>query len=217
MFDFLKPPTDNLYKFIALSGLLLLIVSLIAPGYALVNLEWRRLAAVRELNMTRAEIEQSKAMRLEIDSAKSLVDAALKEAEAAGLESDLANREKTPSKKLKALKAAVEKISKANSNLSDAQKHLHEKMDPYAKLAEDINMRTIDNEYQGEVLESVGQMETLSEILGVIGGLIGTMVSIGGFALWYRKVQVFQDRILARGAKGVLGENDSKMVIESSE
>ena len=92
MFDLLKPPTDNLYKFIALSGLLLLIVSIVLPGYAVVNLEWKRLAAVRELNITKGEIEQSKAMVTTLDAVQAEVKSALERAHSAELGSQLALR-----------------------------------------------------------------------------------------------------------------------------
>src|SRR6266536_2055730 len=128
MFDFFKPPTDNLYKFVALSGLLLLVVSLVLPAYAVVNLEWKRLEAVRELNITKGEIEQSKTAELEVKSAKLTIDAALKEADAANLRVDAVQKQKVSVKKLKELKEAVKQLEKTLSNVSDAQSRLHEKI-----------------------------------------------------------------------------------------
>lgn len=62
MFDLLKPPTDNLYKFIALTGLLVLIISVVLPAYSLVTMEMKRLDVVRELNKTSATLEEAKSL-----------------------------------------------------------------------------------------------------------------------------------------------------------
>ncbi len=203
MFDFFKPPTDNLYKFVALSGLLLLVVSLVLPAYAVVNLEWKRLEAVRELNITKGEIEQSKTAELEVKSAKLTIDAALKEADAANLRVDAVQKQKVSVKKLKELKEAVKQLEKTLSNVSDAQSRLHEKIDAYTKIVNNVSVRTIDNEYQGEVVDSVLAMEKASEVLGLCGGILGVVLAVGGFAFWYRKVQVFEDRILKKAAQEV--------------
>lgn len=210
MFDVLKPPTDNLYKFVALSGLLLLIVSIVAPGYAIVTLEWKRLAALRELNITKGEIDQSQVVELELEAAKKEAQAALHAANAASLESDSAVAEKTKRGQLAALKKAGESLRDANKSLTDAQRRLAEKSDEFSNLAKSIRVRTIDNEYQGQVLETVSQLQTLSQICGVAGGLLGIILAIGGFALWYRKVQKFQDAILIQQSSEVLNRNQTE-------
>ena len=83
MFDFLKPPTDNLYKFIALTGLLLLVVSVALPAYALYALEIKRLEAKQEVNIAKAEIESANLFKVLLEASQKSADAAKKGADAA--------------------------------------------------------------------------------------------------------------------------------------
>jgi hypothetical protein len=197
MFDVLKPPTDNLYKFLALTGLLLLIISVVLPGYALFSLELKRLEALKELNLTKAEIEKSKILQSESESAKHLVDAANLQVQAAQLRGESLTKKKHLSRQeLKELKQRVDEVEKAMNNLRDATKTFQSKSEALGKQVAIVELRTVDNEYQGEVLESINLALFFLKFLLFVGIIAGGLIAMVGFGLWYRKVQVFEDIIL---------------------
>jgi len=151
MFDVLKPPTDNLYKFIALTGLLILVISVVLPSYALYALELKRLEAVREINITKGEIEGSTSLKLLVDSAEKTVASANLEAQGALEYAKLAQLEKgSPSTRLKRWEEAESRLEKAMTHLREASSDYGKKTDEYNQLASSIVRRTIDNEYQTE-------------------------------------------------------------------
>jgi predicted S18 family serine protease len=205
MFDSLKPPTDNLYKFIALTGLLILVISIVLPSYALYALELKRLEAAREINITKGEIEESKALKLLLDSAEKTVASAKLEAEGALEYAKLAKLKKgSPSTKLKTWEEAESRLEKAMTHLRDTSSDYGKKTDEYYKLASSIARRTIDNEYQTEVLEAVNVGVVLTKLLIICGVPLGLIFMLVGFLLWYRKVQKFEDKVLEKAAREIL-------------
>lgn len=213
MFDFLKPPTDNLYKFIALTGLLLLVVSVALPAYALYALEIKRLEAKREVNITKDEIENSKVMKLLVESAQQKMDAAKTAGEAANENLKLAQISKgTSSQRLKRLEEAKAEVQKALIHLQETTSDFSKKADEYFKQVTLVTRRTVDNEYQVEVMDSIALAAFYSKFLLFAGVSLGLTLSVFGFILWYRKVQVFEDRVLTKAAAEALSENQEEVV-----
>jgi hypothetical protein len=201
MLDILKPPTDNLYKFLAITGLLLFTISIVLPCYALVTLEIKRLEAVKELNVTKAESEEAEILEKLVEAARLTVEAARKETEAAFIkEKELQIKKRLRVVTTKDYDEVIQALEKASNNLSEAQKDYTAKSDQYHKQVTLVRKRVIDNEYQTEVLGVINEGVFLNKLVLFLGAIIGGFIAVAGFILWYRKVQVYEDAALKDGA-----------------
>lgn len=210
MFDLLKPPTDNLYKFIALTGLLLLIISVVLPAYAIVTMEMKRLDVVRELNKTSATLDEAKNLGVEAEAAthdahaaSSLVDAAVARYKAMPKSKHPSRQEAT--ERLRRL----DEIEAATQRLRDASQKLQSKTEELGRKTAEAQTRNIETDYQNELLETINLGFIVSKILLLIGSLVGIVLALLGFILWYRKVQVFEDRVLQKTATDLLSQPDA--------
>ncbi len=205
MFDFLKPPTDNLYKFIALTGLLLAVVSVVLPSYALYALELQRLQSRKAVNIAKAEIESANLYKVLLGASEKSAEAAGKGADAARANLESARVSKGPDK-AKRMEDAKNQLLKAMTQLQEESTELGKKTDEFHRQAVSIIRNTEESEYQVEVLETIGLAAFYSKFLLFAGVAVGLTLSVFGFILWYRKVQVFEDRVLKKAAIEILSE-----------
>ena len=206
MFDFLKPPTDNLYKFIALTGLLLLVVSVALPAYALYALEIKRLEAKHEVNIAKADIESANLFKVLLDASQKSADSAGKGADAARANVDAARLYRGPDK-AKRMEDAKNQLLKSTTQLQEASADFGKKTEEFHRQAVLLVRQTQESEYQTDVLETINLAAFYSKFLLFAGVAVGLSLSVLGFILWYRKVQVFEDRVLERAAAKALSEN----------
>jgi hypothetical protein len=203
MFDVLKPPTDNLYKFIALTGLLVLIVSVVLQAYALVTMEMKRLEVVRELNKTNATLSEAKGLGEEPEGAKHDANAASVKLDAAVARYKAMPKSKHPSRQEATEQLRrLDEIEAASQRLRDASKELQSKAEELGRKTAEAHTRSIETEYQNEVLETINLGFVLSKILLLIGSLVGIVIALLGFVLWYRKVQLFEERVIRKNCQG---------------
>jgi hypothetical protein len=211
MLDVLKPPTDNLYKFIALTGLLILTLSLVLPGYVLVTLEMKRLEVVRELNITSAALDEAKSLQIEAEAATHRAEAASLQVDAAQSRYKAIAKSKNPSRReLTERLKRLDDVEAATESVRDATKTLQSKTEELGKKVAEAKARSIDTEYQNDVLETINLGFGLAKLLLLIGLVVGVFIALSGFALWYRKVQVFEDQVLQRAATKALAEFKSE-------
>jgi len=208
MFDLLKPPTDNLYKFIALTGLLVLIISLVLPAYALVTLEMKRLEVVKELNLTSAALDEAKTLADETEAATREADAANAQIDGALARYKAMPKSKHPSRQeITERLRRLDEIEAATKDLREASQKLQSKTDEIGKKTAEAHNRSINTDYHNEVLETINVGFFFSKILLIIGLLSGIVVALFGFVLWYRKVQIFEDQVLKKAAMDVLADD----------
>ena len=212
MFDLLKPPTDNLYKFIALTGLLVLIISVVLPAYALVTIEMKRLDVVRELNKTSATLEEAKSLGIEAEAATHDAHAASSQVDAAVARYKAMPKSKHPSRQEATERLRrLDEIEAATQRLRDTAQKLQSKTEELGKKTAEAHTRSIETDYQNEVLETINLGFVLSKILLLIGSLVGLVIALLGFVLWYRKVQLFEDRVLEKAATDLLSQKDDSV------
>lgn len=210
MFDLLKPPTDNLYKFIALTGLLILVISVVLPAYALVTLEMKRLDLVRELNKTSATLDEAKTLGEEAEAATHNAQAASSQVDAAVARYKAMPKSKHPSRQeANERLRRLDEIEAASQGLRDATQKLQAKTEEFGKKTSEAHNRSIETDYQNEVLDTINLGFDLSKLLLLIGSFVGIVIALLGFVLWYRKVQVFEDRVLAKEAADLLSQENA--------
>ena len=166
-------PTDNLYKFLAIAGLVILISSnalYIIFGGRIMNTaqEWLRIGAVNtfEKQIITADINTSKRKIAELE--KSLQAA-------------------NPSEKQilsEQVQAEKNILKSGNAKLEDISKN-------FVSMNNSINTDWFKTE--------VAYVKwTL-----ILGNIIGTVATITGFYLWYTKLQKYQDKMIKqKAAKG---------------
>jgi hypothetical protein len=166
------PPTDNLYKFLALTGLIITGISIIYPSIQL-----------QEIQMQMVDVE--------IDSGSS--ESALKE-----LEAMVSNLEKRVSARELVFvlgKSRKEEASRSSSKELDTRiREFNNKLQETKKLLDENAKRTAENLRRSRKLKIRGQWLSILHAYSIIGTVSGLIMSGVGFTLWYRRVQVFLDK-----------------------
>lgn len=183
------PPSDNLYKFTAIGGLILVVLSLFVPWK--MNSELRITELNTDLELKKYDIEE-----------KSL-DASMAEVENAIQNiyldypylKDLDEFLKTGRIKNKEHKETLSLLMDR-----DLEK-IRKKEEPIASMLKQqriLSAQTINNYEKGMFLSK--QVETL-KVISLMTLLIGLIMTIIGFWNWYFKFQIYQDRIVRAQAE----------------
>jgi len=196
MLDLIKPPTDNLYKFQALAGLLLALVSLLYPTWLYQQALLRYLDAKNgetELQ-TQTDYVQKRLDLLQVqmnttlddpDQMKKLID-------------DLENqRLAASSPKREALSAEIERLRKRWQESLQSRTALFEASQ---ELKASLQSKTGQLAIQKSVSETELSMSRYMIYIGLVGIVIGVIITLRGFRQWSKRVQVYEDKILKREA-----------------
>ncbi|HQZ63956.1 MAG TPA: hypothetical protein PLY87_02715 [Planctomycetaceae bacterium] len=167
--EYLKAPTDNLYKFIAIAGAALIAVCVIQTTGQLAEISQQSFQLSKDIAIQKVENERlnerSKAFRKE-------------------LAVEIQNPEKLTPEGKPLLFDKVSDIQRKNEELEDFH---FETMKSSAVLAVQI-------ERLGQLTSAYATW--VHRALIAVG--IGVIMMILGFRLWYSRVQVFQDRLLQK-------------------
>lgn len=181
----LKPPlpTDNLYKFMALFGLTLIVLSFFA--YYQYHQTYLRLLELKYSEENRIEnVENWKEQTL-VELKKVLLEAENYEMR----DEDLRDK-----------KSAEEFISRGEGIITELNTKLPQTFTNIKQQIEDNikEKQHLENEIKvfAEDYKYKLSLKKLSETLAALG----TVLSIVGFTLWYFKLQVFQDLIVKKQA-----------------
>ena len=197
MLDLIKPPTDNLYKFQALVGLLLVLVSITYPVwlyhqalllYFAARNEESQLQIQAEYVQERQNLLQSQisSMLDDPDQLKKLID-------------DLENQRRltAPSPKRDALSSEIEHLRKRWQDSFQSRTALVEESQ---KLMSDLRSKTEQLAHQKSVSKTELRMSRFMIVIGVVGFVLGVIITLHGFSKWRKLVQVYEDKILKREA-----------------
>jgi hypothetical protein len=198
--DFLKPPTDNLYKFITISGLVLQLIFLLF-------IPWN----VHRVIVASTE-EESTFEILKIDAIEEKRATDEYHTERALWQ----NAQVAKDDKINALQDQVDNNSHLSRSdraaiLSEIQQMTAERYQRY-RIARDLyiaaNTSYIDALKRQAELRAKARSSRLERKLGIIVSVVllfsfvvGSALTIKGFSLWFYRVQVFQDAILRQQAK----------------
>ena len=201
MLDLIKPPTDNLYKFQALVGLLLVLVSITYPVWLFRQALLLYFAAINEESQLQiqAEYVQERQNLLQSQMSSMLDDPdqlkKLKETI-----DDLENQWllATPSPKRNALSSEIDRLRKRRQDSLQSRTALLEESQ---KLTSELRSKKEQLTYQQSVSKTELRMSRFMFVIGVVGFVAGVLITLRGFSNWRKRVQVYEDQILAREAE----------------
>lgn len=202
MMDFLKPPTDNLYKFVAMSGLVLFLVSMTYPPW----LSYRFSSSIFELEkdskILKLEIKAEETRRTdfkaELDAITADGNSTLKEAEDLKrlVESQASRAQKR--RLIPARVALEQKYKLLQARVEEIKKGYNEKRATFMASSDALEQKQIELESRLDLVKwAHGQLKLLGWVAIFCAGL-GAFMANAGFIFWYRRVQVYQDAILRK-------------------
>jgi hypothetical protein len=205
--DLLKPPTDNLYKFMCICGLILFLISSTYPPWlvhrtTLASYEAERDSQLLDLDLAESK-RRSKAFQDEIakeDEENLAIDAKLESAQERFNSKQLSRSER---------ESILAELQRMKTALSERRKKRTELLNAFTELAANIQAKNVELHYKTRVILWEIWYGRVAIILCLLGCALGLMLGRKGFNLWSLRVQVYQDAILKKQA-GVGGEENEK-------
>lgn len=169
-----QPPTDSLYKFCAISGIVVILFSIYYPHTLIIDLSCKVNDVTQEIevNMVNSAYLKSKIIQMKeiLSNAKSQ--------QRGDYVSDPNKLELAYSdSEIKDLLMKIEEMNRDIGIASATLEHNHEET--------------------GELLSEIKKIKWLSLTAGVLGCLLASY----GFRRWYYRIQIYQDRMLATSSK----------------
>ena len=168
-------PTDSLYKFMAISGIILIIVPLVFM-YNYYN----KLLVETYNNSLEVDILEIEAKHLRED-VLSLEEGVNDFESRVGIKGNLIANENVL-------------IKIEASNLSEITKSIDTKN-------KELEIKLIKTKNRLEINSVLRNNTKILLFLGKIFGVLGSILTVAGFSLWYYKIQIYQDKILKENAK----------------
>jgi hypothetical protein len=186
-------PTDNLYKFMAVSGLAFIVAGIVVPSSFF---RATRMESVAVLRGSKELEVQEKFTNQRLGTLK------LREQEAIDRKNRLHQR-------LEGMNSASNstEVDKLEGQIKEANREIESIADSSHELS--LNLALKRAQLNSEEMVSIDQRRDSWLFLGVgaIGVLLGIVVSSLGFGLWFKRLQQFQDREAADKAEAVLAVN----------
>jgi hypothetical protein len=186
----LSQPQDNLYKYMAVSGIVLIIAGFIGPPVFFQQTEMEYVTQLRgtdELKLhekfTRQRLET---LRLRGDRAKDELNKLQKRMEELKPAPDSAEADK--------LEGRIKEANREIDSIADASYELS------------LNLALKQAQIESEETVSFNRRRTarLFVLIGWIAGLLGLCISFIGFRRWYIRLQKYQDLLAAKEAEAKL-------------
>ena len=172
--EFPQIPTDSLYKFMALSGLAIVLVFILFPGEKLLEIEKQSVGIQGDYKISCLEFDESTKELKEVYARQEKI---LAEYNRIISERDLSN-------------ATVKRVNELKEKVDVDSKLAHQKL-----IQKEIAKIKTDTKLQ-EMHANGTYFKTTLNILA-IGATIGSLMAVFGFYFWYIRVQVLQDKLLA--------------------
>jgi hypothetical protein len=193
MLDFLKPPTDNLYKFQSLAGLILLLFCLSYPPWLFHRALVAKFDADRRVAELRVEAAIAQDRR---DVIRDRFDG--NEKKKNHLEQKIHELENaSASSKSKDTLAEIEKLQKSFDEAILVSEKL---VDSFYEWDLAYARKTIQITHQQKMSDSELWISRLIVIVAAFVGLFGIILSLFGFRQWKTYVQLPRDEILRKQA-----------------
>lgn len=192
--DLLKPPTDNLYKFMAVGGIVLAVVCIIFPSMFFLQTSAEYLAYLRgrdELKVhekfTKERLETLELRKQQTTDEKNKLEERLNQLTSPP-------RASGNSGEIEKLDSRIKEINRQLETLADASDQ--------AKL--DLGLKQAQIKHEETVSINRRRDSRYFVLFGWIVAVIGLYGSIIGFRRWDKRLQQFLDRILEKEAGGAL-------------
>jgi hypothetical protein len=163
-----QPPTDSLYKFLALSGVVILALSLYFPDELASQIQQKESEYRTRIAVTMVRVDHAKRRVTEI--AQYIDDAMARQKGTYQPDSD--------------------KLELAFSNTD-----LKNLLDRQSTTVEDLQVSIEESKGLQNQIAELKSRATFLRRLGVVGCVVGGIIALVGFILWYLRIQRFDDRV----------------------
>ena len=186
--NYINPPTDSLYKFCSIVGVVIYVISFYLPWKMLAVLEDRIAKFSFEIENKKADMEYQNQYIKHIEMIVGLTDNAT-----ISLFSDSTNSKLQINNKEAYLKNRIIDTENKIKNIGEYKLLL---LDAIRKNA--ISKAEID--LSGKEIGRISKRVTFMQWVNIIGMILGILLSLYGFLNWYYKIQVYQDKIIKKQA-----------------
>jgi predicted nuclease with TOPRIM domain len=191
-------PSDSLYKFVAIFGLVLVGFGLWLPDkFVTADAAAREAYKARELANIRLERKKAQVDRLGEQFEKKSKEVEAKQKVLDEQRTALEAKRKVPADELGAF---MEKMSRINDELT----HVTDEYEPLRlrqeEFVDEVRAETVELKSANEAADELFAQRAWWQVLIFGSWVLGFVMIVVGFGLWYIKVQVFEDAILRKEA-----------------
>lgn len=169
-----QPPTDSLYKFCALLGIVIALFSLYYPRTIIIDLRTKYNAVDREIKATEATQDY---LISQMDKMKGIISNTV---------AQQCGKYISDTNKLELVYSDTE-VKDLLSRIQEGHRDVR------------IAIATLRFHHQ-EKADLLAESRKIHWLF-ILGNMIGTLLAIYGFRMWYKRIQVYEDRILAASSK----------------
>jgi hypothetical protein len=188
--EVLKPPTDTIYKFLAIFGLLIFLSSLSTPIWMFQKLDTLRAEHLRDLEILNLDATTWEEAWEEVRKASEAHTAASKR-----VQETFDNFAKSKSQASKTtVQNALTTSQAAYENFELKSREFEEKVLKWRKQHAEVSYKT-------DLVEISEHTVELTARYCLLGMLAGLAMTITGFILWYKRTQKMEDLILKKKAE----------------
>jgi hypothetical protein len=211
-------PTDNLYKFLALFGLVLVIFAFYFPDEKFARAIAQARDADKSQKLAKIRIDRKKA---ESQNAMNRINATmekLKESEKLLRDSEAALKAKRQSNALESeIQAVREQVQLHNEKINKFWEEIGVGQARIAEFTDEISTATVNAEANSDAVREAKWEADLWSNVSLVCEVIGGMMITGGFYAWYTKVQKHQDTILRKQAGEIKEQADTRHEVVRAE
>lgn len=181
-------PTDNLYKFVAISGLILFVLALFYPEYR--SNELNTEIAFYNGEIKKLSVENQKAAN-NLNTIKNEIEILDKKANNKGsiVNETLISRTR---------------IISGEADLVELSKKIDKLVIDRSEIDRQIEIKSIDIDIKSELIENKrNDLHTLKDAMNFLGPF-SMLLTFLGFVLWYEKTQKLQDKVLSEQTNKLL-------------
>ncbi len=192
-------PTDNLYKFMALSGIILVAISLLPFLHAHeLRLEIIRLEG--DVSILRQQVDWTIIDMNELQHESQSLKQRVEKLKERALERDSAT---TTEKSASEIREEVEEIGEDLQDTVDERLKIEYRLAEIGEINQKYAIANLQLETRNKELKYLNAELSREFYVGMCFCGCGIFMSYMGFRLWYKKLQVWQDRIIQMKAKEV--------------
>jgi hypothetical protein len=197
--DFLKSPTDNLYKFMTLSGLVLLLISVTYLPWLLHKAVLATYDARKDYEILEMEIAEEKkkyeALDRELD--RQISERPIIENNMTAMQTLTEKKQLSPSE----LSVIRSQLSDVKALLDENEKRQSQLTEAASVASQSVKRKGIELDYKLRIAEWETRNGRILTVLSLLGSVIGGLIAVKGFNAWSLRVQVYQDAILKKQAE----------------
>jgi len=194
MMDLLKPPTDNLYKFMTVGGIVLTVVGVIFPPMFFQQTAMEYLAHLHGRDELKVHEKFTK---------ERLETLELRKQQTADEKNKLQQRlnQLTSGSRVSGNSGEIDKLE---SRIKETDRQLESIADASYQANLDLGLKEAQTKYEETVSINRRRDSRYFMVIGWVVALIGLYFSIIGFRRWHKRLQQFQDRMVENEAGGAL-------------